>query len=237
MNKVALVIFDIGGTLVEDRGEVPGALVRACNENGMEPSPAEIRRFRGASKREFIAALVRHHWGEDARDNEVRVSAISARFESCLEEAYGGSGGRAIAGAGASISWLRERGIAIAINSGFPRQIAHLLLSRAGLAGLFNAVITGDDVPKGRPAPYLIFRAMECTGATDVRAVMTVGDTPLDIQAGRNAGVGQVVAVPTGPYSSEELREHAPDYILPSVAALPELIDRQAPVAERRQEG
>jgi phosphonatase-like hydrolase len=225
MNSIALVIFDIGGTIVEDRGEVPRALLSAFKENGVEASAADIRRFRGASKRELIAALVGQQWGAAAPENEGRARAIADRFESCLEEAYGSSGGRAIAGAAASLSWLRERGIAAAVNSGFPRRIADLLLSRAGLAGLFNAVITGEDVSKGRPAPYLIFRAMECTGATDVRAVIAVGDTPLDIQAGRNAGVGQVVAVSTGAYSSEELEKHSPDHVLPSVAGLPELVD------------
>jgi len=229
MHNVALVVFDIGGTLVEDRGEVPKALLSALNEVGLEASAAEIRRFRGASKRELISALVREQSG--ARESEERVSATVARFESRLEEAYESIGGREIAGAGACLSWLRERGITAAVNTGFPRRIAELLLSRAGLAGFFSAVITGDDVPHGRPAPYLIFRAMECTGASDVRAVMTVGDTPLDVESGRNAGVGQVVAVPTGPYSSEELREHAPDYIIPSVAVLPELVDRLCPLA------
>lgn len=234
MNNLALVIFDIGGTIVEDRGEVPKALLSAFSENGVEASAADIRRFRGASKSEFIAALVRQHWGEADGENEARVGAISARFQSCLEEAYQNSGGRAIAGAAACLSWLRERGVAVAVNSGFPRRIADLLLSRAGFAGLVNAVITGEDVSKGRPAPYLIFRAMECTGSTDVHAVMTVGDTPLDIQAGRNAGVGQVVAVSTGVYSSEELGKHAPDHILPSVAAIPELVDSLWPISPGR---
>lgn len=231
MDNVALVIFDIGGTLVEDRGEVPKALLSAFNEHGIEALAADIRRFRGASKRELISALVRQQFGAAERENEARVSAIAARFESRLEEAYESSGGREIAGAGACLSWLRERGVALAVNSGFPRRIAELLLSRSGLAGLFNAVITGDDVPKGRPAPYLIFRAMECTGATDVRAVITVGDTPLDVQAGRNGGVGNVVAVSSGAYSGEELSKHAPDYILPSVAALPELVDKLPPIS------
>lgn len=234
MNNVALVVFDIGGTIVEDRGEVPKALLTAFKENGVEASPADIRRFRGASKWELIAALVRQQWGEAARDNEARVSAIYARFQSCLEEAYESSGGKAIEGAGASIAWLRKRGVAVAANTGFSRRITDLLLSRAGLVGSLNAVITGDDVSKGRPAPYLIFRAIECTGTTDVRVVINVGDTPLDIQAGRNAGVGQVVAVLTGVYSCEELSKHAPDHILPSVATLPGLIGRLCPISSGR---
>ncbi|EGD56172.1 hypothetical protein SCNU_04926 [Gordonia neofelifaecis NRRL B-59395] len=35
----------------------------------------------------------------------------------------------------------------------------------------FDAVITTDDVPAGRPAPYMIFRAMERCGVASVRGV------------------------------------------------------------------
>ena len=41
------------------------------------------------------------------------------------------------------------------------------------------------DVAQGRPAPYMIFRAMERTGITSVAEVLNIGDTVLDIQSGR----------------------------------------------------
>ena len=50
----------------------------------------------------------------------------------------------------------------------------------------------------GRPAPYMIFRAMEAVGVTQWREVINVGDTPLDLQAGTNAGVLGVAGVLTG---------------------------------------
>ena len=50
---------------------------------------------------------------------------------------------------------------------------------------LVNAVVCGDDVAQGRPAPYLIFRAMEKSGVTSVHQVTNVGDTVLDLQAGQ----------------------------------------------------
>jgi phosphoglycolate phosphatase-like HAD superfamily hydrolase len=88
-----------------------------------------------------------------------------------------------------------------------------------------DASICSDEVPLGRPAPFMIFRAMEATGVTDVRCVIKVGDTALDLLAGRNAGVRGVVGVLSGSQSEEELRSAEPTHILPSVAALPELID------------
>jgi phosphonatase-like hydrolase len=225
MNDIRLVVFDIGGTLIEDRGEVPNALISALNENGVQVSAEEIRPLRGASKREVIAALVNKRWGGPLGANETRVGTIYSRFQSYLQQAYEHGDVRAIKGAPESISWLRERGVAVSANTGFSRQVTDLILSKARLEGLLDAVITGDDVSKGRPAPYLIFRAIEQTGVTDVRRVIAVGDTPLDIQAGYNAGVRKVIGVLTGVYSSDELRKHAPTDILPSVAGLPEFFN------------
>lgn len=225
MNKIRLVVLDIGGTIVEDRGEVPNALLLALKEGGVEVSAAEIRPLRGASKRELIAAMVEKRCSGAAEEKRARVSSIYSSFQSRLQEAYEKGDVRAIAGAADSISWLRERGIGVAANTGFSRRITNLILSRARLDALLDAVVTGDDVFQGRPAPDLIFQAMARTGVTDVHGVIAVGDTPLDIQAGHNAGVGEIIGVLTGVYSSDELRKYAPSHILPSVAGLPDLVD------------
>jgi phosphonatase-like hydrolase len=160
--------------------------------------------------------------------NEARANAIYAGFQLSLERAYSGDGVKPIAGVHAAIGWLREQGVAVAANTGFSRRITDLVLSRAGLDGLFHTVVADDDVPKGRPAPFMIFHAMESTGVTDVRSVISIGDTPLDLQAGCNSGVAGVVGVATGAYSSDELRKHPHTHIIPSVAALPHLVESAA---------
>ena len=88
---------------------------------------------------------------------------------------------------------------------------------------MVDAVVCGDDVRQGRPAPYLIFRAMEAAGATDVRHVMNVGDTELDLRAGWNAGVGWNVGVLSGAHPRERLQKAPHTHLIASVAALPEL--------------
>ena len=47
---------------------------------------------------------------------------------------------------------------------------------------------------------------MEAAGVSDVRQVLNVGDTPLDLQAGTHAGVRGVVGVLTGTHDQESLR-------------------------------
>lgn len=87
-----------------------------------------------------------------------------------------------------------------------------------------DAVICGDDVSRGRTAPYLIFLAMERTGVTSVHAVANVGDTALDLQAGFNAGVKLNIGVCSGAHSRDVLMAQPHTYVLDTVADVPGLL-------------
>jgi phosphonatase-like hydrolase len=88
---------------------------------------------------------------------------------------------------------------------------------------LINAVVCVDDVAQGRPAPYLIFRAMEISAVTSVHQVANVGDTALDLQAGQNAGVRYNLGVLSGAHTKEQLEREPHTHLLSSVAMLPAL--------------
>jgi len=85
-------------------------------------------------------------------------------------------------------------------------------------------VVSSDDVAQGRPSPYMIFHAMEAARVDRVAEVMAVGDTPLDLQAGTNAGVRAVVGVLTGAFNRERLASEPHTHILASVAEVPALV-------------
>jgi phosphoglycolate phosphatase-like HAD superfamily hydrolase len=72
----------------------------------------------------------------------------------------------------------------------------------------------------------MIFRAMEATGVKSVKEVINVGDTPLDLRSGSNAGVAGVVGVLTGAHGLESLQAAPHTHIINSVAQLPQLIAR-----------
>jgi phosphonatase-like hydrolase len=137
---------------------------------------------------------------------------------------YEKDGVREIAGATDVFAWLQRRGVRVALNTGFDRTITGLLVSSRQWDGdLANAVVCGDDVAQGRPAPYLIFRAMEMCGVTGVHQVTTVGDTVLDLQAGQNAGVRYNIGVLSGAHTKEQLERAPHTHLLSSVAELPAL--------------
>jgi phosphonatase-like hydrolase len=221
MDSIRLVVFDIAGTIVEDRGEVLHAFAEALAGHGIRFTDAELKEWKGASKKEVIRHFVRR---QDAAEEDSAVAAVYADFRSGLERHYLDNGVVPIAGAAETFGWLKERGVLIATTSGFYREVADLIVESAGWRGMFAATISSTDVSVGRPAPYMIFRAMEAAGVCHVREVINVGDTPLDLQAGTNAGVRDVIGVLTGLHTKERLERGPHTALLPSVADLPKWI-------------
>jgi phosphonatase-like hydrolase len=221
MNSLELVIFDLAGTTVEDHGEVPDAFAEALASHGISVSPPQLRSVRGASKRQAILHFIPP--GPQRMDG---AESVYAAFRERLARRYQSDGVRPVAGADTTFLSLRERGVRVALNTGFDRETTGMLLDALGWGGgFFDAVVCGDDVAQGRPAPYLIFRAMESAGACDVHKVANVGDTALDLLAGHNAGVRWNVGVLSGAHDRAQLEDVPHTHLLSSVAELPSLWD------------
>ncbi|MBE0658293.1 MAG: phosphonatase-like hydrolase [Bryobacteraceae bacterium] len=213
---IRLVILDMGGTIIEDRGDVPETLRSAMEHHGIRSTKEEINRWRGASKREVIARFVTAQLGVGRDD---LIDKIHAEFTARLIEIY--KSVPPVKGAEQAIRELRSAGRLVAATTGFDRAIALSIIRRLGWEPDLAAVITSDDVPVGRPAPYMIFRAMEVARVQNVAEVAVVGDTPLDLQSANNAGVRAVIGVLTGAGTEAALHNEPHTAILPSVAGLP----------------
>ncbi|HTT24200.1 MAG TPA: phosphonatase-like hydrolase [Candidatus Sulfotelmatobacter sp.] len=224
MSRVKLVIFDIAGTIIEDHGEVIRAFANALMENGIPFVEDELKKWKGASKCEVIRHFVARAdpKGEDEQKVETSYRSFRAQLERCYSEKV-----VPVAGAVETFHWCREHGILLATTTGFYREISELVLRQVGWRDFFAANISSSDVREGRPAPYMIFRAMEATGVKSVKEVVNVGDTPLDLQSGWNAGVTGRVGVLTGAHSRESLEREPHTHIINSIAELPELIARE----------
>lgn len=225
MQKLRLVVFDIGGTIIEDNGEVISAFSAALEGNGLRASRAELTEMKGASKRAVITHFVERQWGKGEASNAARIARAYEDFKGKLESSFSNGGVRPIRGAAATFAWLKARNIICATTTGFYRSVTDRILESTGWQDIFGANICSDDVRSGRPAPYMIFRAMETTGVDDVREVLNVGDTRLDLQAGNRAGVRGVIGVLTGIHKEDRLRPESPSHLIASVADLPSLVE------------
>ncbi len=225
MRTVKLVIFDIGGTIIEDNGEVVASFSAALEANGLTASEAEIKELKGSSKRDVIKKFVERRWGLDDAGNKVRIHKAYGDFKTALESKFSNGGVKPIPGAASTFAWLKAHNIACATTTGFYKSVTDRILSSAGWQDMFAANICSDDVKDGRPAPFMIFRAMEAARIDDVREVLNVGDTPLDLQAGSRAGVLGVIGVLSGIHKEDRLLREAPSHLIGSVADLPSLIE------------
>ena len=224
-----LVVTDFAGTTLADGGAVLGAYRHALLQHQIPFSEADLASQRGANKRAVFRSLVSKVRSDS--DADTLAEAAHACFEAALRREYESGDVREVPGAEAALRELKAAGVKIALGSGFERGLVELLLRRLGWQALFDHVTSSDDVARGRPAPYMIYRPMMELGVTDVGRVAVVGDTVLDLQAGANARAGWVIGVLSGAHDLDSLGSTAHTHLLPSVACLPTLFGLTASVA------
>lgn len=220
--KLKLIVFDVGGTIIQDHGDVPEALESAFAKRGITITAEEIAAVRGASKREVVRRFATERSKAKGAELDKLIAAVYADFTAKAIEAYNDV--PPIAGAEDAFRSLRTSGYTLATSTGFGREISNSIFRRLNWEQYFIARITSDDVQQGRPAPYMIFHAMEAARVASVPEVLVIGDTPLDLQAGTNAGVRGVVGVLSGASKREKLDPEPHTDIIASVAELPALI-------------
>jgi phosphonatase-like hydrolase len=219
-----LVVFDIAGTTVFDNGNVNAAFRSAFGKAGVAVEPADVDKVMGYRKIEAIKIIMEQYAPGAITDNPELLDRIHDVFVKDMVQFY--KNDKALQPLPHVIEvfeWLQQQQIKVALDTGFTREITTPILHRLGWnnTNLIQAVSCSDEVPEGRPYPYMIRSLMTQTGVADVKKVIKVGDTEVDIQEGRNAGCGLVVAVTTGAYTREQLEPYQPDYIIDSLRELP----------------
>jgi phosphonatase-like hydrolase len=231
MNNIQLVVFDIAGTTVADNGQVAGAFMDAFRTAGVELPVEEVKKVMGFRKIDAVRLLLDKFspGSPSGAERESLITEIHDRFIRAMISFYRQDPDlKPLPYAEQLFSRLREKGVKIALNTGFTRAITDAILQRLHWdngAGGIDKVICSDEVPQGRPAPYMIHRIMSELGVAAAGNVLKVGDTEVDVEEGRNAGCGLVVSVTTGAYTRDQLQQYHPDHIIDSLEELMPIID------------
>lgn len=91
-------------------------------------------------------------------------------------------------GAEALLAWLKEHHIKAGIATSNSRMLVEALLESLGLSACFHAVVTGDEVTKGKPDPEIYLKASRKMGADPDRCLVFEDIVP-GLQAGLAAGM------------------------------------------------
>jgi phosphonatase-like hydrolase len=219
---VDLVLFDLTGTTVIDGGVMAGALRGTLSQHGIPFTEDDILAMRGASKGAAFRSLLADRSAILEPELSEMVERVLSTFRAMLQEGFMSGPVYPVPGAEATFQWLRDRGAMVGAVTAMDKDVSDGLLARLGWnRGLLDCRVASDEVLQGRPAPYMIFLAMMRAGVTDVRRVAVVGDTPLDLESGANAGAGWIVGVLGGVHGLETLGATRHTHLLPSVADLP----------------
>lgn len=201
-----LIVFDWAGTTVDYGCIAPAAVfVEGFRRRGVEISLHEARGPMGMEKRAHIATLgadpaiaARWHAVHGRAMQPADVDALYADFVPLLLDVLA-QHSALIPGTLETVAALAERGIAVAGSTGYFVEAMQVVAQSAAAQGYAPAfTVSANQVPAGRPAPWMIYRAMEALGVYPPQAVVAVGDTVPDVQAGLNAGVWTVAFAQSG---------------------------------------
>jgi phosphonatase-like hydrolase len=228
---IKLVILDMAGTTVHDEDYVNIALQQALSEEAISCSRDDINNVMGMPKPVAIKILLEQKLSDQSKITYDYIDKIHSSFQNKMVIFYENSPNvKEISGVSEAFRKLKKQKIKIAIDTGFDRKIADVILKRVGWEanGLIDLSVTSDEVENGRPHPDMVYKAMLLLGITDKQQVAKVGDTPADLNEGSNAGCGLNIGVLSGACQKEELEKHPHTHIIKSVKYIPELLESVA---------
>ncbi len=204
--KLKLAIFDFAGTTVDYGCCAPAAVfIEGYRRKGVDITMAQARGPMGMEKRAHIRTIgempaVAAKW-QQTHGKSMTVQDIDEMYAEFvpLLLAVLNDYSALIPGTVETMTYLREQGMQVAGTTGYFEE-ALAVVEKAAAAQGYNPDFTtcATRVPAGRPAPWMIYRAMEALRIYPPSAVVKVGDTVPDIAAGLNAGVWTVGVTKTG---------------------------------------
>jgi len=145
----------------------------------------------GRTSREIIAA----HWGEGCLTPD-EIAEFDRRKEALYRELVERDF-PAMDGATELIRELSAAGFKLAVGSSGPPENVALAVDRLKAGQLFNALITGRDVQRGKPDPQVFLLAADRMGVSPANCAV-VEDAPVGIAAANAAGMASIALLSTG---------------------------------------
>lgn len=219
MSKIKLVVFDMAGTVVDEQNIVYKTLHQALVNSGYKLTLEDVLKD-GAGK-EKLRAIQDLMTMADGTLNEQKSLEIHKVFKAKLDENYATMEIKEQPNASALFKWLRSNNIKVALNTGYNKTIATMLIEKLNwqVGRDIDALVTADDADNHRPAPDMIFVANKLLGVAN-NTVAKVGDSAIDIHEGKNADCALTIGVTTGAQTKAQLQEAQPDFVIDDLLEL-----------------
>ncbi len=200
------VVLDWAGTTVDYGSCAPAEVFREIfTRRGVPITAEEARGPMGMAKLAHIQTVmelprVSEAWARchGRAPNAADVNALYEQFIPLQRDILGRMTD-VIPGVVPVIEACRTRNLSIGSSTGYTRTLMEVVAPLAKAQGYApDTILCSDDVPAGRPAPWLNLRAAEKLNIFPLRHIVIVDDTRLGIDAGHHAGMWTVAVAKTG---------------------------------------
>jgi HAD superfamily hydrolase (TIGR01509 family) len=214
-HSIRAIIFDMDGTLVDSIDTFHAIVKDAMECLGMELTSSREILFECLSQGKKISDII---FPPDLENRSVIVQRFRALAINAFKETFSQGAVELIDGVFRLFNGLRERGFSLAIVTSSMTEVVVPFLKAKNLHPYLNCVLGRTEVARLKPAPDPLLKCMEILNVEPCETIY-VGDSVVDIQAGKAAGVW-TVGVLTGTSDLNRLKAEAPDAILHSVGDL-----------------
>lgn len=212
------IVWDLDGTLVDSAPDLASALNTVLDKRGFFTlSINEVRKMIGNG----VPKLVERGFNTvgmrlDASQLEELVEMFMREYITCATEQT-----RPYPMVVEVLDQIRDMNIPMGVCTNKPEAISRQILEGLGLSGYFSSVIGGDSTTGRKPDALPLLTCLKELVATPQLSLM-IGDSAVDVNAARAAGVG-VCVVPWG-YRAVPAEDLGADFVLRDLAALPGMI-------------
>lgn len=212
---MAVVMYDLDGTLLDTAGEITQAVNLTLAEFGHDTvSEAQVRDWIGHG----TGWLMKTAWQNTQGPLDAPWDKVMERFV-IHYDATAGTHSHAFPHVLDTLKRAREVGVKQAIVTNKEARFTERVLERHGLKGTFDIVICGDSLPVKKPDPAVIEHCLAQLGASAGEALF-IGDSAIDVSTARAAGV-VCWAVPYGYNLGRPIEDAMPDRVVPDIRGVP----------------
>lgn len=213
---IKAILFDMDGLILNTEVLYDQAMKKAGKLLGYSLDNKFLDSTRGVNNDSFTS-MVCEEFGTD-----FPLELFRTAYHLLLEEQVQKQGIEIKDGFRLLLSYLDKNKISYALATSSNRRLTEYFLSCAGLDNIFSVIICGDEVPAGKPNPYIYQRAANHL-ATAPENCMVLEDSENGICAGYAAGCFTVMIPDMVWPSSSVVRKCS--CILNSLREVPKLID------------
>jgi phosphoglycolate phosphatase len=213
---MALVMFDLDGTLFDTAAEIAESANRTLRDYGLpEVAVSQVRDWIGYG----TGWMMTQAWTSVAgAPDEKRWPQVMEKFIAHYFDCAG-TNSTPYPDVLESLETLRVFGVKCAIVTNKESRFTDRLLQAHGLLQAFDKVVSGDTYPVKKPDPAVIYNCMHALGMVGTESLF-VGDSFIDIQTARAANV-MCWAVPYGYNMGRPIEDAGPDRIVSTIKEVP----------------